>query len=119
METSGWLVVVGTRLTVTVTVVVAAVVAVGMAGSRHAVQCSWVAAAAYHPFAVCSHNAQQFVLLRQVTKDHASVPTIVQLVPIQLRSDTTPRCLTRRCTLANICEKQMYSQPPSSLRHTY
>ena len=111
----------GTGSTVTVTVVVAAVVVavVGVAGSRHAVQCSWVAAAAYHPFAVCSRNAQRFVLLRQVTKDHASVPTIMQLVPIQLRNDTTPRCLTRRCTLANICEKQMYSQPPSSLRHTY
>ena len=102
-----------------VTVVVVAVVVVGVAGSRHTVQCSEVAAAADHPFAVCSHNAQRFVLLHQVTKDHASVPTVVQLVPIQLRNDTTPRCLTRRCTLANICEKQMYSQPPSSLRHTY
>ena len=104
---------------VTVTVVVAAVVVVGMAGSRHAVQCSWVAAAAYHPFAVCSRNAQRFVLLRQVTKDHASVPTIVQLVPIQLRNGTTPRCLTRRCTLANICKKQMYNQPQSCPGHTY
>ena len=96
----------GTGSTVTVTVVVAAVVVVGVAGSRHAVQYSWVAAAAYHPFTVCSRNAQQFVLLRQVTKDHASVPTIVQLVPIQLRNGTMPRSLTRRCTLANICEKQ-------------
>ena len=109
----------GTGSTATVAVVVAAVVVVVVGGNRLAVQCSWVAAAAYHPFAVCSRNAQRFVLLRQVTKDHASVPTVVQLVPIQLRNDTTPRCLTRRCTLANICEKQMYSQPPSSLRHTY
>ena len=109
----------GTGSTITVAIVVAAVVVVVVAGSRHAVQCSWVAAAAYHPFAVCSRNAQQFVLLRQVTKDHASVPTIVQLVPIQLRNGTALRYLTRRYTAANICKKQMYSQPPSSLRHTY
>ena len=109
----------GTGLTVTVTVVVAAVVAVGVAGSCRAVQCSWVAVTACHPFAVYSRNAQRFVLLRQVTKDHASVPTIVQLVPIQLRNGTMPHCSIRRCTLANICEKQMYSQPPSSLRCTY
>ena len=119
METSGWSVVVGTGSTVTDAVVVAAVVAVVVAGSRHAVQCSWVAAAAYHPFAVCSRNAQRFVLLCQVTKDHASIPTVVQVVPIQLRNDTMPRCLTRRCTLANICKKQMYNQPQSCPGHTY
>ena len=104
---------------VTFAVIVAAVVAVGVVGSRHAVQCSWVVAAAYHPFAVCSHNSQQFVLLHQVTKDHASVPTTVQLVPIQLHNDTMPHYLTRRCTLPNICEKQMYNQPLNCLKHTY
>ena len=53
-----------------VAVVVVAVMAVDVGSSRHAVQCSKVAAAAYHWLAVYSCSAQQFMLLCQVTKDH-------------------------------------------------
>ena len=65
MEIIDWLVIAGFGPTaiVVMAAVMAAVMAVVVAGSCHAVQCSWAVIAAYHLFAVYSHNAQQFMLL--------------------------------------------------------
>ena len=56
MEIFDWLVIMGSGPMVTV--IIAAVVAVVVAGSHHAVQCSWVVTAVYHLFAAYSHSIQ-------------------------------------------------------------
>ena len=54
-----------------VAVLMAAVMAVVMGGGHHAIQCSWVAAAAYHWFEMYFHSIQRFKLLHQVPKGNA------------------------------------------------
>ena len=87
----------------------AVVVTADVTDSRRVVQYSFAVAAACHPYAVYSRNAQRFTPLRPMTTDHASVPIVVRMVPGRLRNGTVPRYWTRRCTAVNICGKQMYS----------